>query len=150
MMFKFDRDEFITPFDKLFDKMMVTNFPEITKEVGIDAFQNSAYPKCDIIDFDDRVEIIAEIPGLGKDQITLEIENDVISLKGNKHKHIEKEGGSYLRRELKKSSFVRTFRADSKIFNLDKVKANFVDGLLELIIPKNEKKEPVKKTIKIG
>ena len=44
----FDRDEFITPFDKLVDKLFNQSFPQLSKEVGVDVFQNSAYPKCDI------------------------------------------------------------------------------------------------------
>jgi HSP20 family protein len=131
---------------------MFTNaFPELSKEVGIDVFQKSAYPKCDIINFDDRIEIVAEIPGLTKEQITIDIDGDVISLKGEKGAKIEeKEGGTYVRRELKRSSFYRSFTADSKVFNLDGIKAVFNDGILELTIPRKEKQTPSKRTISIG
>jgi len=78
------RDEFFSPLDTLFDKVFSDAFPELSKEVGVDVFQKSAYPKCDIINFDDRIEIVAEIPGLTKEQITIDIDGDVISLKGEK------------------------------------------------------------------
>jgi HSP20 family protein len=75
----------------------------------------------------------------------------VITLKGEKaNKANEKEGGTYLRREVKRSSFLRSFTADSKIFDLDNVKASFEDGVLELQIPKREPEQPKKRTIKIG
>jgi len=75
----------------------------------------------------------------------------VITLKGEKaSKATEKEGGVYLRREVKRSSFLRSFTADSKIFDLDKVKASFEDGVLELQIPKREPEKPKKRTISIG
>ena len=145
------RDEFFTPLDTLFDKMFTDAFPELSKEVGVDVFQKSAYPKCDIINFDDRIEIVAEIPGLNKEQITIDIDGDVISLKGEKGAKIEeKEGGTYVRRELKRSSFYRSFTADSKVFDLDGVKAVFSDGILELTIPRKEKQLPSKRTISIG
>jgi len=49
----------------------------------------------------------------------------VITLKGEKaNKANEKEGGVYLRREVKRSSFLRSFTADSKIFDLDGIKLN--------------------------
>jgi HSP20 family protein len=79
------------------------------------------------------------------------VDGDVITLKGEKSsKSTEKEGGTYLRREVKRSSFLRSFTADSKIFNLDNVKASFEDGVLELQIPKREPEQPKKRTIKIG
>ncbi len=147
----FHRDEFLAPFDTLFDRMFSDTFPELAKEVGVDVFQKGAYPKCDIINFDDRIEIVAEIPGLTKEQISIDIDGDVISLKGEKGSKIEeKEGGTYVRRELKRSSFNRSLTADSKVFDLDGVKAVFKDGILELTIPRKEKQLPSKRTISIG
>jgi HSP20 family protein len=115
----------------------------------LDVFQNSAYPKCDIVDFNDRIEIVAEVPGLSKDQISIDVDDDIISIKGEKNKKVEKEGGTYLRKELKKSSFKRTFTADPTIFDLDKVSAEFNDGVLELSIPKLKPQKKTKKEIKI-
>jgi HSP20 family protein len=145
----FDRDEFITPFDKLIDRFFNQSFPHLSKEVGVDVFQSSAYPKCDIVDFENRIEIIAEIPGMSKEQIQIDVDGDTISIKGEKVASVDKEGGTYLRRELKKSSFKRTFAADTKIFNLNNVSAKFVDGILELVIPKLTSVEQTKKTIQI-
>jgi HSP20 family protein len=146
-----NRDEFFAPFDTLLDRVFADSFPEFSKEVGVTPFSQTAYPKCDIVDFTDRIEIIAEIPGLSKDQITIDVEDNIITLKGEKNSKIEeKEGGTYLRREVKRSSFHRTFTADTKIFNLDKLKAKFEDGVLELTVPKREKEQPKKRTISIG
>jgi HSP20 family protein len=145
----FDRDEFITPFDKLVDKLFNQSFPQLSKEVGVDVFQNSSYPKCDIVDFEDRVEFIAEVPGLSKEQIKIDVDTDTISIKGEKTSNVEREGGTYLRRELKKSSFKRTFAADPKIFDLDSISARFEDGVLELTIPKLKVTKTTKKTIEI-
>ena len=123
---------------------------ELAKEVGVDVFQKGAYPKCDIINFDDRIEVVAEIPGISKEQLTIDVDGDVITLRGEKGGQTEVTGGQYLRRELKRSSFQRSFTADSKIFNLDGIKAKFNDGILELQIPKREKEQPKKRTIQIG
>ena len=147
----FNRDEFFAPFDTLLDRVFSESFPEFHKELGVSPFSQNAYPKCDIVDFADRIEIIAEIPGLSKDQITIDVEDNIITLKGEKNSRVEeKEGGTYLRREVKRSSFQRTFTADNKIFNLDKLKAKFEDGVLELTVPKREKEQPKKRTISIG
>lgn len=138
-----------TPFEVLFDKVFTQTFPQLSKEIGVQPFQQSAYPKCDIINFSDRIEILAEVPGLTKDQIVIDIDSDVITIKGKKQAVVEKDGGEYLRRELKRSNFQRSFTADSKIFDLDNVSAKFVDGLLELTVPKHEPKEPTKRSVEI-
>jgi HSP20 family protein len=145
----FDRDEFIAPFDKLVDKMFANTFPELSKEVGVDVFQSASYPKCDIIDYDDKMELVFEIPGLSKEQVSIDIDGDTLSISGNKHKQVEREGGKFLRRELKKSSFKRTFGVDSKVFDLDSVRATFTDGVLELVLPKHTRVQPTKKSVEI-
>ena len=43
-----DRDEFLTPFDRMFDKIVESNFPDITKSVGVKPFQGTAYPKVNV------------------------------------------------------------------------------------------------------
>ena len=146
-----DRDEFLAPFDRVFDEVFAAHFPELNKELGVGFFEKQSYPRVDVVDYNDRVEILAEIPGLSKDQITIDVEDNIITLKGEKNSKVEeKEGGTYLRREVKRSSFQRTFTADNKIFNLDKLKAKFEDGVLELTVPKREKEQPKKRTISIG
>jgi HSP20 family protein len=145
----FDRDEFITPFDKLVDKMFANAFPELSKEVGVDVFQSASYPKCDIIDYDDKMELVFEIPGLSKEQVSIDIDGDTLSISGNKHIRVEREGGKFLRRELKKSSFKRTFSVDSKVFDLLSARATFTDGVLELVLPKRERVQPTKKSVEI-
>jgi HSP20 family protein len=143
------RDEFLTVSDFLLDKIFSKTFPEISKEVGIDLFQKNAYPKCDIINFDDRVQIIAEIPGITKEQLTIDVDGDIILLKGDKDVKDEISNGEYIRRELKRSAFQRSFVVDSHIFKLDEIKAAFDNGILTLYIPKRESKKQTKRTIEI-
>jgi HSP20 family protein len=145
----FDRNEFLTPFDKIFDRMLVTSFPEITKEVGVDAFKNAAYPKCDIVDFDDRMEFTFEIPGLTKEQVSIDIDNDVLCISGQRSNDTKNTDIRYIIRELKKSSFKRSFRIDKTKFNLDDITAKFTDGILELIVYKHEASLPTKRRVLI-
>ena len=44
----FDRDDFLTPFDKMFDTMVETQFPDVVKQVGVKPYQGSAYPKVNV------------------------------------------------------------------------------------------------------
>ena len=75
-----DRDSFLTPFDKMFDDLVSSSFPQINDTVGVNPFQGSAYPKVNVYEYDDKVGIIAEIPGLDKKDLDIEVERIIINL----------------------------------------------------------------------
>ena len=145
----FDRDEFLTPFDKMFDNIVETQFPDITKSVGVKPYQGSAYPKVNVYEYDDKVGIIAEIPGLDKKQLNVEVEEGVLTISGDKHGITEESGAKVLRRELKSSSFKRSFELGD-LLDGDNISANFKDGVLSIDVPKIEPEKPKKHTVKIG
>ena len=144
-----DRDEFITPFDRLFDQIMDTHYPEVTDQIGVKPYQGSAYPKVNVYEYDDKVGIVAEIPGLTKKQLNVEVEDNVLTISGDKHGVWEEEGAKVIRRELKASSFKRSFQL-GELLDGDSVDANFKDGILSIEIPKIEPVVPKKHSIKIG
>ena len=144
-----DRDEFLTPFDKIFDQMMDTQFPEVVKQVGVKPYQGSAYPKVNVYEYEDKVGIVAEIPGLDKSQLNVEVEDGTLTISGDKHGVWEEEGAKVIRRELKASSFKRSFQL-GELLDGDNIKANFKDGVLSVSIPKVEPEKPKKHTVKIG
>ena len=63
-----ERDTFLTPFDRMFDDMVRSVFPNFDNFFGVSAFERNAYPKVDIKDYSDKVVINAEIPGLQKEK----------------------------------------------------------------------------------
>ena len=144
-----DRDEFITPFDKIFDKVMDTHYPEVIDQVGVKPFQGSAYPKVNVYEYDDKVGIVAEIPGLTKKQLNVEVEDNVLTISGDKHSVCDDAKAKVLRRQLKQSSFKISFTL-GELLDGDSVKANFKDGILSIEIPKTEPVVPKKHSIKIG
>ena len=144
-----DRDEFLTPFDKVFDKMLETNFPEVINQVGVTAYSNSAYPKVNVYEYDDKVGIVAEIPGLSKKQIKVDVEDNILTISGDKHSVWDDAKAKVLRRELKQSSFRRSFTL-GELLDGDDISANFKDGVLSIEIPKVEPAKPKKHSIKIG
>jgi HSP20 family protein len=144
-----DRDEFLTPFDKIFDKMMVQQFPEFTKEVGIDFFYAGSYPKVDAMEFSDRVVIEAEIPGLKKEDLGIKVENDILTISGNKRDTVEDKTGKYIVRELKRSSFKRSFKLQENI-DRKSIDAKFEHGMLLITLKKVTKDNPIGFEVKIG
>ena len=145
----FDRDNFLTPFDKMFDSMVESQFPDIVKSVGVKPYQGSAYPKVNVYEYDDKVGIVAEIPGLNKKQLNVDVEDGVLTISGDKHSTFEDDGAKVIRRELKQSSFKRSFELGEQLDG-DNIVANFKDGVLSVSIPKIEPEKPKKTFVKIS
>jgi HSP20 family protein len=145
----FDRDTFLTPFDKMFDAMVESQFPEVVKSVGVKPYQGSAYPKVNVYEYDDKVGIVAEIPGLNKKQLNVDVEDGVLTISGDKHSTFEEDGAKVIRRELKQSSFKRSFELGEQLDG-DNIAANFKDGVLSVSIPKIEPEKPKKTFVKIS
>ena len=145
----FDRDTFLTPFDKMFDSIVESQYPDITKSVGVKPFAGSAYPKVNVYEYDDKVGIVAEIPGLDKKQLNVEVEEGILTISGDKHNAFEDDGAKVLRRELKQSSFKRSFELGDQLDG-DDITANFKDGVLSVTIPKREPVIPKKHSVKIS
>jgi len=144
-----DREQFLTPFDKMFDQIINSQFPEIEKQIGVKPFQGTAYPKVNVYEYDDKVGVIAEIPGLDKKDLKIEVEDGKLTISGDKHGTFDVKDAKVIRRELKQSSFKRQFELGD-LLDGDKIKANFKDGLLSIDIPKIEPKKPDKKLVKIS
>lgn len=142
-----NRDEFLTPFDKIFDQLMLKQFPNFQDEVGV-SFNQGAYPKVNVYEYDDTIGIIAEIPGLDKKNVSVDIEENVLTISGDKH-GFDTKGGKCITRELKQSSFKRSFNLGEHL-NGNDISAIFKDGMLEILIPKIEPTQPKKHSIKIS
>jgi len=142
----FNRDEFLTPFDRMFDNIVSNQFPEFEKDFGI-SFEKGSFPKVDVADYDDCVVIIAEIPSLKKDALKIDVEDGILSISGDKHQ-LEDNNVRYIRKELKHSSFRRSFQLGD-LLDSKKISANFEDGVLRVEIPKKEPKVPKKYEVSI-
>ena len=142
-----NRDEFLTPFDKVFDHLMAQQFPTFQEETGV-SFNKGAYPKVNVYEYDDKIGIVAEIPGLDKSNVTVEVEEDVLIISGDKH-GFDSDGGKCITRELKQSAFTRSFNLGEYLDGKN-VSAQFKDGMLSISIPKKEPEQPKKHSVKIS
>ena len=142
-----NRDEFLTTFDKIFDQLMLKQFPNFQEEVGV-SFNQGAYPKVNVYEYDDKIGIVAEIPGLDKKNVTVDVEEDVLIISGDKH-GFDSDGGKCITRELKQSAFKRSFNLGEYLDGKN-ISAQFKDGMLSITIPKKEPEQPKKHSIKIS
>ena len=142
-----NRDEFLTPFDTIFDQLVNKTFPTFKEETGV-SFNKGAYPKVNVYEYDDKIGIVAEIPGLDKSNVSVEVEEDVLIISGDKH-GFDSDGGKCITRELKQSAFTRSFNL-GEYLDGSKVSAKFKDGMLSISIPKKEPEQPKKHSVKIS
>ena len=142
-----NRDEFITPFDRVFDELMNKTFPTFKEDVGV-SFNQGAYPKVNVYEYDDKIGIVAEIPGLDKSNVSVDVEEQVLTISGDKH-GFDDSGAKCITRELKQSAFTRSFNL-GEYLDGTKVSAKFKDGMLSISIPKKEPEQPKKHSVKIS
>ena len=142
-----NRDEFLTPFDAIFDQLVNKTFPTFKEETGV-SFAQGAYPKVNVYEYDDKIGIGAEIPGLDKKNVSVEVEDQVLIISGDKH-GFDDSGVKCITRELKQSSFKRSFNLGEHLDGED-VSAKFKDGMLSISIPKVTPEKPKKKFVKIS
>jgi len=120
-------------FDDIFDTADQLTVPRSTE-----VFDWS--PTADMISTKDGFEITAELPGVSKDNIKIEVGDDIITLKGEKKAETTKELGDQHYKERSYGSFIRRFSLPDGV-DPKMVKAEFKDGVLRMHLPKGAKQE---------
>ena len=122
--------------DSIFDNFM---------DEGSDNFD---VMKCDVYEKDGAYHIEADIPGFKKDEISVDCEDGYVTISAEKNTENEEkdENKKYIKRERFYSKTVRKFYVGD--VDSDKIQAEYKDGMLELVVPKEEKL-PNKKSIEI-
>ncbi len=99
------------------------------------------YPAVDMFDDDDKIVIKAELPGMEKKDISVDIENRVLTLSGERNYDNEVKEENYYRHERATGRFKRAFNLQADV-DADQIKADFKDGVLKVEIPKPEEQKP--------
>ena len=134
------RDDFLTPVDSLIDRFFNEAIPAFGNEFGVEFFGNNSYPKVDVTDHPGKIVIEAEIPGLTKDDVSVDLEERVLTISGGKRDTKLDNDARYIRKELKRSSFKRSFKLGDNM-KVSGIEADFNNGLLNVTVPKREKEE---------
>ena len=103
-------------------------------------------PLVDISEAEDHYEVVAEVPGLAKEDITLSFEDQVLTLKGEKKTKYEDKKLNYHRVERFYGKFERSFRLPQSV-KTNEIKAKYENGILTVTIPKSEEAKPREITI---
>lgn len=113
-----------------------------------DAGNGDFTPSVDIYEEKEDIIIKAELPGMKKNDITVDITDDLVTISGEKKEEKKTEKDDYFRVERAFGTFKRSFRLPKDVI-ADKAKAQFDDGILELRIPKTGDAKKRKKTVPI-
>jgi HSP20 family protein len=107
-----------------------------------------SYPAMNVWTDEDSAIVTAELPGVNLDNIDISVENDVLTLRGERQRD-EQEGVTYHRRERRSGSFVRTFRVPFRV-DAEQVEATFKNGVLSIALPRAEEDKPKRISVKAG
>ncbi len=90
-----------------------------------------------IIETEDSIKIICEIPGVKKEDIKISLHDDILEIKAKREEEKLKEGARYILKEIKYGEFSRRIKLPTKV-DIKNAKASYKDGILEIILPKAE------------
>ncbi|MBA0866713.1 hypothetical protein Goshw_023645 [Gossypium schwendimanii] len=131
--------------DPLFSSALANNVPSSARETS--AFVNAR------IDWKETPQahvIKADLPGLKKEQVKVEVEEGrVLQISGERSKEEEEKNDKWHRIERSSGKFMRRFRLPKNAM-MDQIKASMEDGVLTVTVPKKEDKKPQVKTIDIS
>jgi len=129
-------------FDKLFESLFSDFLPESSDLYSIS-------PRADIEESDKDYLVTIEVPGIDKKDIKLHLEDNKITISGEKKQSKEVKDSNYICTERSYGGFQRTFNLPNSIKVAD-IKAEYKDGIVKIKVPKSEEAKRKEIEIKIN
>lgn len=104
------------------------------------------YLPLDIAETTEGYEMIASLPGLKPEEVTIQVNANVVTIKGQTKAETEEKGKNWLKRERRHGAFSRSITLPD--IDADKAQAEFEHGVLKLYVPKSEAMKP--KTVPVA
>lgn len=96
-------------------------------------------PETDVVETEREIRVVTEMPGLKRDNIEVDVENNVLTIRGEKREErTEGEDGRFHLSERRYGTFTRSFVLPSSV-DAENIQASFEDGVLRVTIPKSER-----------
>ena len=102
---------------------------------------SSWYPACDVFEDKEAVKIVAELPGVQPEDVKLSLENNLLTIRGEKKQEAEERSERVHRYERSYGAFERAFMLPSTVDG-DKISAEYQNGILTILVPKTERARP--------
>ena len=129
------------PFHSMMDKFMGDLALDWPRSNGVEA------PKVDITESDDAYHVRAELAGVAKDDVTVEFEDNVLSIRGEKKTQRDEKTEKGRRLECSYGAFSRAFSLPNDA-DPDQISATFKDGVLQVDVKRNPSSKPKQIAIK--
>lgn len=129
--------------DDLLDDFLDKEYVPVVQTV------NKFVPPINIYDDKDNVYVDVAISGYNPENIEINVQDGVLTIKGNMEKKREIEEKNYYRKEIRMGSFARQIALPTEVYG-EKSEANFDNGVLKISIPKKEEIKSKKIEIKIA
>lgn len=104
-------------------------------------FLSTWTPACDIYETEKNIVIKVELPEVEKKEVVVSLENNLLTIRGERKFNEETTRDNYHRVERRYGHFIRTFTLPTFI-EASKINAEFKDGVLNLVLPKTEEAKP--------
>ena len=121
------------------------NLVDEFQNIFMDSFFSNKTLKTDIIENENEYVLIVDVPGVNKNNIDIDFNNQYLTLSVNQSESKEDENGKYIRKERGSYSYSRSYYLDKA--SEDKIKAKLENGILTITAGKCENK--IKKSISI-
>jgi len=103
-----------------------------------DSLTSSAWnPAVDIAEHDDQFVVKVELPGVSKDEVKIVMQENMLTIRGEKKQEMESKGSNYRKVERSYGTFQRSFTLPATVKG-EKIEATFKDGVLSIVLPKAE------------
>ena len=139
----------ITPapsFHSIVNRFFNEPFGSVYREIGDDETPNYWNPVVDIYDNENSIVVHADLPGVEKDKLSIDLDGRVLSIKGERGYEKEVEDKSFYRKERAFGTFKRAFTLPEYV-DAETINAEFKNGVLKIEIKKPEEKKPKEITI---
>jgi HSP20 family protein len=113
------------------------------------AVTSAWHPACDVFEDKDTVKIVAEVPGVKPEDVRLSLENNLLTIRGEKRQEAEERSERVHRYERSYGSFERAFVLPSTV-DAEKISADYRNGVLTVTVPKAERARPREIPVKSG
>lgn len=133
-----------SPVDRWADEIFGQN---IARFFGSDGYMDHA-PRVNIVENKDEFRVEMQAPGFDKKDLKVEMIDDTLTIRGETTEETDNADTRWTRREFNRSAFERNFVLPQSV-KADAIKAEYVNGMLQLTIPKSEESKPKTRSISI-
>jgi HSP20 family protein len=123
-------------------ELQVQQKREVEKKQETTVPSRAFLPVTDIFETDQALTVVLEMPGVGKDNVDISVENEILTIEGRIN-YSKYEGLEPVYTEYNIGHYVRSFQLSSKI-EQSEISAGLKDGVMTLVLPKAEKAKPRK------